>query len=57
MILLKVLGLGSLFIAGLLGVFGVCFITCLVVNAFSGRESNKDNRGRRKLRRGLITNG
>ena len=34
MILLKVLGLGSLFIAGLLTVFGMCFITCLVVNAF-----------------------
>lgn len=29
MILLKVLGLGSLFIAGLLEVFGICFTTCL----------------------------
>lgn len=33
MILLKVLGLGSLFIAGLLEVFGVCFTTCLATNA------------------------
>ena len=33
MILLKVLGLGSLFIAGLLEVFGICFTTCLVANA------------------------
>lgn len=32
MILLKVLGLGSLFIAGLLEVFGMCFTTCLVAN-------------------------
>ena len=38
MMLLKVLGLGSLFIAGLLGVFGVCFITCLVVNASLGEK-------------------
>lgn len=29
MILLKVLGLGSLFIAGLLEVFGIGFTTCL----------------------------
>ena len=34
MILLKVLGLGSLFIAGLLEVFGMCFTTCLAANAF-----------------------
>ena len=33
MILLKVLGLGSLFIAGLLEVFGICFTTCLAENA------------------------
>ena len=33
MILLKVLGLGSLFIAGLLKVFGICFTTCLAANA------------------------
>lgn len=33
MILLKVLGLGSLFIAGLLEVFGMCFTTYLVANA------------------------
>ena len=33
MILLKVLGLGSLFIAGLLEVFGICFTTCLATNA------------------------
>ena len=33
MILLKVLGLGSLFIAGLLEVFGMCFTTCLAANA------------------------
>ena len=33
MILLKVLGLGSFFIVGLLGVFGVCFTTCLAANA------------------------
>ena len=32
MILLKVLGLGSLFIAGLLEVFGMCFTTCLAAN-------------------------
>ena len=32
MILLKVLGLGSLFIAGLLEVFGICFTTCLAAN-------------------------
>ena len=32
MILLKVLGLGSLFIAGLLE-FGICFTTCLATNA------------------------
>ena len=32
MILLKVLGLGSLFIAGLLGVFGIYFTTCLAAN-------------------------
>ena len=33
MILLKVLGLGILFIAGLLEVFGICFTTCLAANA------------------------
>lgn len=33
MILLKVLGLGSLFMVGLLAVFGMCFIACLAVNA------------------------
>ena len=33
MILLKVLGLGSLFIAGLLEVFGICSTTCLAANA------------------------
>ena len=33
MILLKVLGLGNLFIVGLLGVFGMCFATCLAANA------------------------
>ena len=33
MILLNVLGLGSLFIAGLLKVFGICFTTCLAANA------------------------
>ena len=33
MILLKVLGLGSLFIAGLLEIFGMCFTTCLAANA------------------------
>ena len=33
MILLKVLGLGSLFIAGLLKAFGMCFTTCLAANA------------------------
>ena len=32
MILLKVLGLGSLFIAGLLEVFGICSTTCLAAN-------------------------
>lgn len=32
MILLKVLGLGSLFIAGLLEVFGIYFTTCLAAN-------------------------
>ena len=32
MILLKVLGLGSLFIAGLSEVFGICFTTCLAAN-------------------------
>lgn len=32
MILLKVLGLGSLFIAGLLEVFRICFTTCLAAN-------------------------
>ena len=33
MILLKVLGLGSLFIVGLLEVFGICSTTCLAANA------------------------
>ena len=33
MILLKVLGLGSLFIAGLLEGFGIYFATCLAANA------------------------
>ena len=33
MILLKVLGLGSLFIAGLLEVFGICSTACLAANA------------------------
>ena len=33
MILLKVLGLGSLFIVGLLEVFGIRFTTCLAANA------------------------
>ena len=32
MILLKVLGLGNLFIAGLLEVFRICFTTCLAAN-------------------------
>ena len=32
MILLKVLGLGSLFMVGLLAVFGMCFIACLAAN-------------------------
>ena len=41
MILLKVLGLGSLFIAGLLGVFGVCLIACLIVNASLGKKAIK----------------
>ena len=38
MILLKVLGLGSLFIVGLLGVFGMCFATCLVAKDASLEE-------------------
>ena len=33
MILLKVLGLGSLFMVGLLAGFGMCFIAWLAVNA------------------------
>ena len=33
MILLKVLGWGSLFMVGLLAVFGICFTTCLATNA------------------------
>ena len=41
MILLKVLGLGSLFIAGLLEVFGICFTTCLAAEekAIEGEEN------------------
>ena len=42
MILLKVLGLGSLFIAGLLEVFGICSTTCLAANASLEEKAIED---------------
>lgn len=44
MILLKVLGLGSLFIAGLLEVFGICSTTCLAANASLEEKAIEDEK-------------